>query len=428
MGGENKTDWKHYTNIYEVNLRQYTQEGSFGAFEKELPRLRDMGVQTLWLMPVTPIAKEKMKGSLGSYYACSDYTSLNPEFGTMQDFKSLVNTAHEMGFKLIIDWVANHTGWDHVWTKSNPDFYKLDPSTGTFRVASGMDDIIELNYHNPALRIAMIDAMRFWVRECDIDGFRCDLASWVELDFWREARPRVEELKPLFWLGEFDELENPEYGQVFDASYSWKWMHKTRSFYLHQEPLHELRNLLDQYTAIGNNSMRAWFTSNHDENSWNGTEYEKYGSIARALAVFSCTWNGIPLVYSGQELPLYHKRLMFFDKDSIPWTGQYELHGFYKKLLNLHARNPALRGGDDTASTINLTTNADHRIFAYRRKKDEQEVVVILNFSNDTVGFEVPDLSAEGIFEELFSGSLNDFSRSRNFILQGGGYLVFVKR
>lgn len=428
MAIETKTGWQHATNIYEVNVRQYTQEGTFNAFKEELPRLKDMGVHVLWFMPITPIAKEKMKGSMGSYYACSDYTAINPEFGSLDDFRNLVHIAHDMGFKVIIDWVANHTGWDHVWTKSHPDYYLHDEATGTFHAASGMDDIIELNYRNPALREAMIDAMSFWVKECDIDGFRCDLASWVAVDFWEEARPRVDALKPLFWLGEFDELENPEYGKVFDTSYSWKWMHKTRDFYQYRQPLHELLYLLDQYSAIGNSSMRAWFTTNHDENSWNGTEYEKYGNIARALAVFSCTWNGVPLIYSGQELPLTDKRLMFFDKDPIPWNGKYELHGFYKKLLNLHAGNEALRGGDDAAETIRLATTAGDQVFAYLRKNGEKEVAVILNLSAEPAGFEITDSSIAGLFEELFSGCLNDFTRSKSFKMQAGEYLVFVRR
>ncbi|MEI8060317.1 MAG: alpha-amylase family glycosyl hydrolase, partial [Ferruginibacter sp.] len=174
-----KASWINTTNVYEVNLRQYSKEGTFNAFAKELPRLKEMGVHTLWLMPITPIAKKEMKGSMGSYYACSDYTSINPELGNLNDFKNLVNDAHNMGFKLIIDWVANHTGWDHVWTKDHPEYYKKDPATNDFKRASGMDDIIELNFNNPDLRKAMIAAMKFWVKECDIDGFRCDLAFWV---------------------------------------------------------------------------------------------------------------------------------------------------------------------------------------------------------------------------------------------------------
>lgn len=421
-------DWKHNTNIYEVNVRQYTQEGTFNAFIKELPRLKDMGVETLWFMPITPIAKEKMKGSLGSYYACSDYTSINPEYGTIDDFKKLVKAAHDKGFKVIIDWVANHTGWDHVWTKSHPEYYLHDSATGTFHVASGMDDIIELNYKNADLRKAMIDAMKFWVKECDIDGYRCDLASWVEVDFWEEARPQVETIKPLFWLGEFDELENPEYGKVFDASYSWKWMHKTKDFYQKKLPLSQLYDLLKQYDAIGDSSMRAWFTTNHDENSWNGTEYEKYGDMAKVLAVFSCTWNGVPLMYSGQELPLKDKRLKFFDKDPIPWTGKYELHDFYKVLLNLHSKNPALRGGDPAVITYKIPTSADDKIFAYLRKNGKDEVLVILNLSSEkNLKFNIPGQHLTGIFKNAFSGAPNDFTTEKNFEMQPYEYLVYVK-
>jgi len=158
-------DWSHNTNIYEVNVRQYTEQGTFNAFAQHLQRLKEMGVKTLWFMPITPIAKKNMKGSLGSYYACSDYTSINPEFGTLDDFKNLVKQAHEMGFKVIIDWVANHTGWDHIWTKKHPDYFLKDSATNDFKIASGMDDIIELDFKNPALRKDMKAAIQFWVKE-----------------------------------------------------------------------------------------------------------------------------------------------------------------------------------------------------------------------------------------------------------------------
>lgn len=419
-------DWIHTTNIYEVNVRQYTQEGTFNAFVKELPRLKEMGVHTLWFMPITPIAKEKMKGSMGSYYAAADYTSINPEFGTMEDFKNLVKQAHAQGFKVIIDWVANHTGWDHVWTKQHPEYYLKD-STGNFQIASGMDDIIELDYTNTDMRKAMIDAMKFWVTECDIDGFRCDLAAWVEVDFWQEARPQLDAVKPLFWLGEFDELDNPDYGKVFDASYTWKWMHRTKDFYQNKEPLDSLLPLLQQYSAIGDSSMRAWFTTNHDENSWNGTEYEKYGDMAKTLAVFSCTWNGVPLLYSGQELPLKTKRLKFFDKDPIPWTGTYELHDFYKTLLDLKSNNPALRGGDANVVTHILSNTAPDKALCYLRKNGNNEVLVVLNFSNQALKFEISDEKLTGSFKNIFSKAAKDLTTAKAFEMQPYDYLVFEK-
>ena len=420
-------EWSHSTNIYEVNLRQYTAEGTFNAFANYLPSLKEMGVKTLWFMPITPIAQKKMKGSLGSYYACSDYTSINPEFGSMEDFKNLVKQAHEMGFKIIIDWVANHTGWDHSWTKEHPEYFLKDSVTNDFKIASGMDDIIELDYKNPALRQAMKDAMKFWVTECDIDGFRCDLAFWVELDFWKEARKELDAVKPLFWLGEFDELEKPEYGEAFDASYAWTWMHKTEDFYKKQESLDTLLMVLKNYDDLGDSTMRAWFTSNHDENSWNGTEYEKYGEMAKALAVFSATWNGVPLLYSGQELPNL-KRLKFFEKDVIAWTSTNKLNDFYKVLLQLKTNNPALRSGDPAVQTFRIKTSDAKNIFAYLRKNGGKEVLVVLNLSGQKdLHFDILDSNVTGIYTNVFSGAANDFTTNKSFEMQGWEYLVYEK-
>ena len=420
-------DWAHNTNIYEVNVRQYTSEGTFNGFAKELPRLNEMGVKTLWFMPITPIAQKNKKGSLGSYYACSDYTSINPEFGTMDDFKNLVKQSHAMGFKIIIDWVANHTGWDHVWTKEYPDYYLMDPATNDFKMASGMDDIIELDFDNPSLRKAMIDAMKFWIKECDIDGFRCDLAFWVELPFWKEARKELDTIKPLFWLGEFDELEKPEYGEAFDASYTWTWMHRTEDFYKKNLPLDSLYTVLKKYDDLGDSTMRAWFTTNHDENSWNGTEYEKYDDMAKALAVFSVTWNGIPLLYSGQELP-NKKRIEFFEKDTINWTGNNELNDFYKTLLSLHSNHPALRAGDPTIQTFRIKTTDSKNVFAYLRKKNNKDVFVILNLSEQNkLQFDIIDENITGVYKNVFSGAANDFTSVKNFEMQGWEYLVYEK-
>ena len=421
-------EWAHTANIYEVNVRQYTIAGTLEAFAREIPRLKEMGVQTLWFMPLTPIAEKGRKGSLGSYYACSDYTSMNPEFGTMEDFKAVVQQAHAAGMKVIIDWVANHTGWDHRWTREHPDYYKKDSATGDFQIASGMDDIIELDFANPGLRQAMIDAMKFWVTECDIDGFRCDLAFWVELDFWKEARPQLDAIKPLFWLGEYDELEKPEYGEAFDASYSWTWMHRSRAFYQDHLPVDSLLTVIKNYDDLGDSTMRAWFTSNHDENSWNGTEYEKYGEMARALAVFSCTWNGIPLLYSGQELPNL-KRIEFFEKDTIAWTGTNALHDFYRVLLNLKSKHPALRGGDPQVQTFRLRTTAPKNVFAYLRKNGEKEVLVVLNLSAEKdLHFDITDPQVKGLYKNVFSAALNDFTTEKSFEMQPWEYLVYTAK
>lgn len=421
---DNPKNWMHNTNIYEVNLRQYTQEGTFLAFLKELPRLKRMGIKTLWMMPITPISQENKKGSLGSPYAASDYTIANPEFGSKEDFRKLVIEAHRLGMKVIIDWVANHTGWDHVWTKSNPEFYKKTEE-GDFLMASGMEDIIELDYNNLEMRGKMISAMKMWVKETYIDGFRCDLASWVPLDFWEEASKELSILKPLFFLGEYDELEHPDYGKVFHASYAWKWMHASENYYKNKGSIEELKNLLREYSNLGDHSMRAWFTSNHDENSWNGTEYEKYGNIALPLAVFSITFNGVPLIYSGQELPNL-RRLEFFEKDAIQWKSDYELAPFYKTLLHLKLTNPALRGADPTVSTTFINTTADDKIFAYKRKKDNDEVLVILNLSDKEVYFKITD-EISGIFQDIFNFKKRDFNQDKEFHFSVSDFKVYER-
>ncbi len=422
-----KAAWINNTNVYEVNLRQYTKEGTFNAFAKELPRLKEMGVETLWFMPITPIAQKKMKGTMGSYYACSDYTAINPEFGNLQDFKNLVKEAHAMGFKVIIDWVANHTGWDHVWTKTHPEYFEKDSATNDFKIASGMDDIIELDFKNPDLRKAMIDAMRYWITECDIDGYRCDLAFWVELDFWLEARTELEKTKTLFWLAESDPVEHADYFKAFDACYTWAWMHKTEDFYKKNQDKNILDSVLQQYnTVCGATGIPLWFTTNHDENSWNGSEYEKYGDMAKALAVFSFTWNGMPMIYSGQELPNM-KRLKFFDKDPIEWNGKYELHDFYKTLLSLKKNNVALRAGDAAVTTHLLSTTADKNILAFIRKNGNSEVLVLINFSKEKISFNTNDTNLTGKYTNVFNKEEKDFTAVKSFEMQPWSYEVFEK-
>lgn len=414
-------EWIYRTNIYEVNLRQYTEEGSFRAFAAHLPRLKKMGVETLWFMPVTPIAEQEKKGSLGSYYACSDYRSTNPEFGSLEDFKALVSTAHQLEMKVIIDWVANHTGLDHVWTKTHPDWYERDPKTGLIRRSPGMEDIIELDYTKPNMRKEMIECMKFWVKECDIDGFRCDLAFWVELDFWQETIPQLNALKPLFWLAEMEAMDHPDYMQVFDAAYSWTWMHKTEEWYKNKLPLAELIRLLDRYENTP--GIRAWFTSNHDENSWNGSEFEKYGDAAMPLAVFSSTWPGIPLVYSGQEIP-NKKRLKFFDKDAIDWSGALELQDFYRRLLTLHLEHRAL---DSRSDLFPLHTSADATVLAFLRKAGGEEVMVLLNLTDHATRFTLLDNWVEGNYAEIFSGAERALPADNNFELKAWDYLVYTR-
>lgn len=412
-------DWARGANVYEVNIRQYTPEGSFDAFRKHLPRLQEMGVKILWLMPVTPISKAVRQGTLGSYYACSSYTSINPEFGTMDDFKELVSEAHFLGIKLIIDWVANHTGWDHHWTGTNPEWFLQDAS-GNFTEKNGWHDVIDLNFDVLPMREAMIDAMKYWVSECDIDGFRCDMAHLVPLNFWNAARKQCDALKKLYWLAE---CETIEYHTVFDTTYAWWWMHETEKHAKGNATLHDVREVLHAYSQYPPGASKLFFTSNHDENSWNGTEYEKYKSAAKAWAVFSITWNGIPLLYGGQESP-NTKRLQFFDKDQITWKQPPELEDFYRCLLQLRSNNAAVSVGE----TFILPSHHDNQLMAYIKRKGEQVVLVLLNVSaEERIGITVNHLWLTGLFSNIFSGMSFNFQGPTEFELQAGEYIVYAK-
>ncbi len=412
-------DWAKGSNIYEVNIRQYTKEGSFLAFAKHLPRLKKMGVEILWLMPITPISKKVRQGSLGSYYACSSYTEINPEFGSMDDFKWLVREAQSLGFKLIIDWVANHTGWDHHWTTEHPNWYVKD-ALGNFTEKNGWHDVIDLNFEVDEMRVALIEAMKFWVEECNIDGFRCDMAHLVPLNFWMEARSACDGIKPLFWLAE---CEVVNYHDAFDVTYAWWWMHQTEKHSKGEASLSEIREVLHAYTNYPPGSNKLFFTSNHDENSWNGTEYEKFNFSAKAWAVFTCTWQGIPLIYSGQESP-NNKRLQFFDKDAIEWKEPLQLQDFYTFLLQLRNRNKAITEGE----IFILPSHNDGELMAFLRKKDDKVVLVLLNMSDQNrLHISIQNPWLQGNFTNIFSGLNFTFTGDDSFELQGGEYLVYEK-
>lgn len=418
-------DWAHHTNIYEVNIRQYTHEGTLNAFAAHLPRLKDMGVHTLWFMPLQPIGKLHRKGTLGSYYSISDYISLNPEYGALDDFRILVNKAHSFGMKVIIDWVANHTSWDHVWTETHPGFFSKNEH-GHFRPPyPDWSDVIHLNYQNEELWQAMISDMKFWVINFNIDGFRCDMAHLVTLDFWKHARTEVDKVKKLFWLAE---TEESHYHEAFDASYTWEFLHAMESFWKREINIHGLDAVLHRYEReFSKTAIRMFFTSNHDENSHSGSEYERMGQAAKAFAVFCATWNGIPLIYSGQELP-NTRRLQFFEKDPIPWTGNFGLHNFYKTLLDLRSNHPALHTGDENIKTWRITTSENEQLLSYLRENGGREVLVILNLSaNEDLHFQITDEMVSGVYRDIFSEEVVDLTTARALKINAWNYLVFEK-
>jgi len=378
--------WSRQAAIYQVNLRQYTAEGTLEAAMAELPRLKAMGVDILWLMPLQPIGRVNRKGTLGSYYSIRDYTAVNPEFGTLADARAFVQAAHAQGMKVILDWVANHTAFDHPWTREHKDWYKLDAHGEIFPVtfnagAPGEEhwsDVTALNYGQPALRDAMIAAMRFWVREVDLDGFRCDVASLVPTPFWERARRELDALKPMFMLAESDAIEL--HRSAFDMTYSWDLAELFRKVGAGQAGAAELRDWAAREPhGYPPSAYRMRFTSNHDFNSWHGTDAELYGAAWLPLAVLTFTLPGMPLVYGGQEARLA-QRLQFFEKDPIAWKTR-ELQPFYTELLALKHRHPALANGQYGGALKVLDVGND-RLFAFERALGADRIAVVVNVTN----------------------------------------------
>lgn len=416
--------WYKNANIYEVNLRQYTKEGTMKAFAKELPRLKDMGVEILWFMPITPIGIEGRKQSdkeLGSYYAVRNYTAVNEEFGTMDDWKDLVKQAHEMGFKVITDWVANHSAPDNHWIKERPQFYEKD-SAGNFTWTADWTDTRLLDYSNKELRDSMTAAMKFWLTETGIDGFRCDVAAEVPADFWKDCIASLRALRPsLFMLAEGDQAFLIKAG--FDATYAWPAAANLQKLYAGKMTLASFDSSINAgIDTFPPHAAKMFFTTNHDENSWNGTEFEKYGNAYKTFAVFTQTIaNSIPLIYSGQEMP-NKKRLKFFVHDPIEWTGTYAMAPFYKTLLTMRKSNPAL---STDASYRRLPSTDQASVFAYVREKDGRKAVVVLNMSARAKTFKVTDAIINGEPLNIFLGTKEKISDSYEFSVEPWGYIVY---
>jgi alpha-amylase len=391
--------WSLQSNVYEVNLRQYTTSASFNEFAASLPRLKEMGVEILWFMPITPISKTDRKGTLGSYYAVQNYTGINPEYGTLDDWKALVKKAHELGFKVITDWVANHTGADHAWLSTHPNFYNND-STGKAKYAFDWSDTRDLNFDNKEMRDSMILAMKYWITETDIDGFRCDVAGEVPTDFWQQCIPELRKLKHVFMLAEADKPDIISAG--FDATYTWSIFNVLFNIYAKRATVNDLSRTIDSLERVlPPEAMRLYFTTNHDENSWNGTEYERFGEAYKTMAVFTQTmYRSLPLIYSGQE-DGNKKRIQFFEKDPIAWTGKYELSGFYKTLLMLRKNNPALAAD---ASFKKINTGDSSAIYAFVREKENKKILVVLNLSSKPQSLKIADTSLASMAVNVFSG------------------------
>ena len=412
--------WIMQGNIYEVNVRQYTREGTLNAFAKHLDRLKAMGVQTLWFMPLSPISKEGRKGSLGSYYAVSDYTAVNPEFGTMADWIALVNLIHKKGMKVIIDWVPNHTGADNRWLTEHPDFFVKD-STGKAAMAKDWSDTRQLDYKNPVMEDSMIAAMKFWLVRSNIDGFRCDVAWNVPGSFWHKCIPRLKKIKNIFMLAEGDSSYLPKNG--FDAVYPWHMFHMMEKVAKGDRIALGLDSIQkENLVRYPPNTIQMYFTSNHDENSWNKADYGSFpGRVHAPFAVFTQTMvSGVPLIYSGQEEPVL-RPLQFFEKDPIEF-GKFGREKFYKTLLNLRKNNPALAVNGSFHKVI---AGDEKAVYAFLRQKDKNKVLVILNFSDKEQTISINDKTLSGNPYNVFMGKKETLGATP-WKMEAWGYAVYV--
>jgi len=414
-------EWTKNANMYEVNIRQYSQEGTFNAFTKELPRLKSMGVDILWLMPIHPIGVKNHKGTLGSYYSVRDYTAVAPEYGTIEDFKSLVKKAHSLGMYVMIDWVANHTSWDNVWIKNHDNYYEKD-SIGNFVSPFDWTDVIALDYSNAEMRKAMAEALKFWVMEADIDGYRCDVAGEVPTDFWEWVRPQLDEIKPMFMLAE---SEKPDLlNKAFNMNYGWEFHHLMNSIAQGDKNAKDVISYIQkEKDTYPSNSYMLYFLTNHDENSWNGTIKERLGASADVFAVLTYTLGGMPLTYSGQE-SANEKRLEFFEKDVIDWKD-YPKQDFISQLIDMKHKNPSLWNGNYGGEFTPIITDQDEKILAFNKLKGDNNTVVLLNLSPEEVSANIKGIELTGYHPIMLKGFENTGKKS--FKMKPWAYVVLKK-
>ncbi|WP_445710639.1 alpha-amylase family glycosyl hydrolase [Flavobacterium sp.] len=413
--------------IYEANIRQYSPEGTFNEFTKDIPQLKELGIKIIWVMPIFPISETKRKATggkdskfasempeseqskyLGSYYAVSDFKAINPEFGTIEDFRKLVKTAHDNGIYIILDWVPNHTGWDHVWLKEHPEFYtKNDKGEITHPKDTDWTDVADLDYSNEGLRKAMVNDMKYWLNNEDIDGFRCDVAGSVPTEFWQEAVPQLRKEKNIFMLAEAWEPELFKDG-LFDMGYAWDGHHAMNKIAQGKEDVSAWDNYMEKRTKeYEANDILMNFVDNHDENSWNGTISERMEEASEIMMALSYLTPGMPLIYSGDEYGLDH-RLKFFEKDTIPKTKgkNWEI---FKKLGKLKTEKTALNGGKDKASYKRINTTSNDKVLAFEREKNGEKIIFIGNMSKENQDFTIQTM---GKFKNIYTTS--DFFIEKN--------------
>ncbi|WP_435418073.1 alpha-amylase family glycosyl hydrolase [Parerythrobacter aurantius] len=398
----NNADWSRDAVLYQINTRHFTPEGTFRAAQEQLPRLKALGVDILWLMPIHPIGEKNRKGTLGSPYSVKDYYAVNPEFGTEADFRAFVSAAHAQGFKVILDLVANHTAWDHPLASERPDWYEKTWD-GNFRPTPWWDwsDIIDLDWTKPGVREHVGGAMEMWVRDYGIDGFRADVAGYVPVDFWEAMRSRLEAIRPVFMLGEVQ--QTAWHRAAFDATYAWDWHNTTKNVAQGRGNATSFYGYYAENESLWpRESMRLTYIENHDSNAWEGTMAENYGAALEAMTALSFTGEGLPLVHNGMEA-CNSKRLEFFERDPIDWSqGEGCTYGaFLRDLIAFRTANPALHNGKWGGRMQKIENSAPQQLFGWVRETGTNKVIGLFNMSDRPVVATLSDGIAAGTYRSF---------------------------
>lgn len=417
--------WTRNATIYQINTRQFTPEGSFSAAEAQLPRLKALGVDILWLMPIHPIGKVNRKGSLGSPYAVADYRAVNPEFGTLADLKHFVATAHKLGLHVILDWVGNHTAWDNVLVKRHPDWYDHDEQ-GRFRPTPwyDWDDIIDLDYSKPELRRYMTEALLYWVRDVGVDGYRADAAGLSPLDFWERAAQELRAVKPVFLLAEWESRDL--HARAFDATYAWTWWDAMK---LIAEGRADATSLYPYYAwnrkFYPRDAYRMLYTTNHDKNAWEGTEHETFGAGVEAVTALSFISEGMPMIYNGQEAG-NTRRLAFFERDPIQWKQAPEGE-LYRRLIALKKSRTALWNGADGGVMEPVGNSLPKQVFSFVRGDRQGRVLAVFNLSPQAAEVQLKGDRVPGRYKDFNNGTDVTLEDGSSLNLPAWGYRIFLQ-
>ena len=419
-------EWSKDATIYQINTRQFTREGTFRAAEHHLPRLRELGIDIVWLMPINPIGAKFRKGMLGSPYSIRDYYGINPEFGTLEDFKHFVQAAHELGMHVIIDWVAAHSSWDNALVDEHPEWYQKDWQ-GQLTSPEFWDwwDTVDFDYNQPGLRRYMTNAMKYWVQEADIDGFRCDVVYNVPLDFWNKLRKELDSVKPVFMLAEWEGRDI--HAEAFDASYAFKQNRDLQDIV--QGKRDGINRLVEYYAwqfgGYPRDAYRLTHVTNHDLNAWDGTQFELFGDALEMAIVLSVVNDGMPMIYNGQEAGS-DKMLKFFDKDEIEWR-EHPIGDLYKKLFKLKHETTALWNGAAGAPMIRVFNTDLGHVFSFVRQDDNSGVFAVFNISPDLRSVTFSNGPAFGDYTDFFADSSVTIDSTTELALRPWGFKVYVR-